>query len=53
MHIGIAKSGVISVADLAMEHWWLSNPALMGVELIIVLLLFWVYVKLTVKSLHL
>ncbi len=52
LHVYLVKSGVKTVADLGKNHWLLSDSSLMCASVIIILLLFWVYVKMVLKSSH-
>ena len=53
LHISVIKSGVGSFAELGILHWFFSNVSIMCACAVIALLLFWIYIKLTVKSAHL
>ena len=52
LHIGVVRSGISSFSELGNLYGFFSNPSHMCVCAIFTLLLFWVYVRLTVKSSH-
>lgn len=53
LHISVIKSGVSSFAELGNLRCIFSNAHFMCAGAAIALLLFWIYIKLTVKSSHL
>lgn len=53
LHISVIKSGVSSFAELGNLYWFFSNANIMCAGAVVALLLFWIYIKLTVKSSHL